>query len=92
MKATRRDILALVAGTAAFGAWPAGAQAGSESDETAAGPYQADFDQVWELVRDRFYDPALRGVDWRAARDRYRPRAAPMWTPLRIIAPVPMKL
>jgi carboxyl-terminal processing protease len=75
MKATRRDILALVAGTAAFGAWPAGAQAGSESDETAAGPYQADFDQVWELVRDRFYDPNLHGLDWQAARTRYRPQA-----------------
>ncbi len=74
MKATRRDMLALVAGTVAFGAWPAGARAAGDSAETQAGPYQGDFDQVWELVRDRFYDSSLHGLDWEAARTRYRPQ------------------
>ncbi len=57
MKPTRRDVLALVAGAAAFGAWPAGAQTGTDSDGLQTGLNSADFDQVWELVRDRFYDP-----------------------------------
>jgi carboxyl-terminal processing protease len=33
------------------------------------------FDQVWTLVRDRYLYPDYRGVDWRAARATYRPRA-----------------
>ena len=48
----------------------------SQSDGLAAGPNQAAFDQVWELVRDRFYDPRLHGLDWQAMRARYRPEAA----------------
>lgn len=31
------------------------------------------FDEVWQTVRDRFYDRALRGLDWERVRDRYRP-------------------
>lgn len=34
------------------------------------------FDDVWETVRDRYYDPALQGIDWEAERDRFRPLAA----------------
>ena len=75
MKATRRDVLALAAGAAAFGAWPAGAQTGGEPDELGAASNSADFDQVWELVRDRFYDPSLHGLDWQEAKARYRPQA-----------------
>ncbi len=75
MKATRRGILALAA-TAALGAWPASAQAPSEPDEGPGGSNQADFDQVWQLVRDRFYDPRFNGLDWQAQRARYRPDAA----------------
>ena len=75
MKPTRRDVLALAAGAAAFGARPAGAQTASEPDDLRAGLNSADFDQVWELVRDRFYDPSLHGLDWQAARTRYRPQA-----------------
>ncbi len=33
----------------------------------------AAFDQVWETVRDRFFDPHLSGLDWPAVRARYRP-------------------
>src|ERR1700689_5793879 len=75
MKATRREIMALAA-TGAVGAWPASAQSPSQPDEAPAGSNQADFDQVWELVRDRFYDPHLNGLDWQEQRVRFRPDAA----------------
>ena len=75
MKATRREILALAA-TAGLSAWPASAETASQPDEAPAGLGQADFDQVWELVRDRFYDPRLNGLDWAQERARFRPQAA----------------
>ncbi|HZF30119.1 MAG TPA: S41 family peptidase [Gammaproteobacteria bacterium] len=31
------------------------------------------FLDAWRLERDYFYDPAMHGVDWRAARDKYLP-------------------
>ena len=34
------------------------------------------FDDVWETVRDFYYDPALGGVDWARVRERFRARAA----------------
>jgi carboxyl-terminal processing protease len=34
------------------------------------------FDEVWQTVRDHFYDPTLRHLDWAALRDKYRPLAA----------------
>jgi carboxyl-terminal processing protease len=39
------------------------------------------FDEAWRLVRDRFYDPKLHGVDWAALGDRYRPQAAAAQSP-----------
>ncbi len=33
------------------------------------------FDRVWNEVRTEYYDPTLNGVDWRAARAAWRPRA-----------------
>jgi C-terminal processing protease CtpA/Prc len=75
MKATRRDVLALAAGATALGAWPASAQTGNEPGDLRAAQNSADFDLVWELVRDRFYDPSLHGLDWQGAKARYRPQA-----------------
>lgn len=34
------------------------------------------FDDVWGLVRERYYDPSLRGVDWPGLGESLRPRAA----------------
>ncbi len=32
------------------------------------------FDLVWTLLRDRYYDPEMGGVDWEAARVEFRPK------------------
>jgi carboxyl-terminal processing protease len=31
------------------------------------------FNEVWKTVNEKYYDPNFNGVDWKAARDRYRP-------------------
>jgi carboxyl-terminal processing protease len=33
------------------------------------------FDFVWETIEQRYHDPALNGVDWKAAAQRHRPLA-----------------
>jgi carboxyl-terminal processing protease len=73
--ATRRDILALAA-AATLGAWPTSAQMGDQSEALSRDAGQKAFDEVWEIVRDRFYDPRLHGLDWQTMRARYRPQAA----------------
>ncbi|MEW5882439.1 MAG: S41 family peptidase [Pseudomonadota bacterium] len=35
----------------------------------------ATLQRVWQLVADRYYDPAFNGVDWAAARERHLPAA-----------------
>ena len=74
-QSTRREILGLAA-ICALGAWPASAETGSQPDEAPGTSNQADFDRVWALVRDRFYDSRFNGLDWQAERDRFRPQAA----------------
>jgi carboxyl-terminal processing protease len=32
------------------------------------------FDEVWQLVAEKYYDPKFNGVDWNAVRARYRPQ------------------
>jgi len=34
------------------------------------------FDEVWQSVRDHFYDPTLHHLDWAAIREKYRPLVA----------------
>lgn len=31
------------------------------------------FEEVWETVNEKYYDPSFNGVDWRGVRERYRP-------------------
>jgi hypothetical protein len=39
------------------------------------------FDECWRELRDRFYDPTFRGLDWSAARAQFAPLAAGAQTP-----------
>ena len=34
------------------------------------------FDDVWETIQGRYYDPKFHGVDWQATRTAFRPSAA----------------
>lgn len=47
----------------------------TESAATREGRLRV-FDDVWEQVLERYFDPALHGVDWQEARRLWRPRAA----------------
>lgn len=78
---------AIVAAAAMMALWSAAPVAAREPDATssaeAASAPDRDrarmnarvFDTVWDTVRRRYYDPNLHGVDWRAARETYRPEA-----------------
>jgi carboxyl-terminal processing protease len=70
MRITRRNVLTL-GSLAALGAWPAY----SQPDASPVGARGTSFDEVWETVRDRFYDRDLHGLDWPAVRRRYQPLA-----------------
>src|SRR2546423_191672 len=56
-------------------AFSASADSNNISTATVEGRL-AVFDDVWETVRDRYYDPTLRGLDWDAEREKFRPLAA----------------
>lgn len=47
----------------------------AESAATREGRLRV-FDEVWEQIRERYFDPKLQGVDWQEAREVWRPRAA----------------
>jgi carboxyl-terminal processing protease len=81
--------LCVFARAAAFGQAPAPAKvlrdggAAVARDEDARAESAAEreerlkvFDEVWEQVRERYFDPSLRGVDWQEVRRSLRPRAA----------------
>jgi carboxyl-terminal processing protease len=42
---------------------------------TARASYGAVFNEIWQTVRDQFFDSRLNGLDWNAARERYAARA-----------------
>lgn len=41
---------------------------------------QKTFRKVWEIVRDKFFDPNFNGVDWNKVRERYAPLVAAVKT------------
>ncbi len=36
------------------------------------------FEEAWRVMKNRFYDPKMHGVDWAAAKDTYG-RCSPTW-------------
>jgi carboxyl-terminal processing protease len=50
------------------------------AEEPAKSPALSDgisiFNDVWQTVRDRFYDPHFNGLDWSAVSERHRAAAA----------------
>jgi carboxyl-terminal processing protease len=74
MGITRRNVL-ILGSLGALGAWPAYSQPVAQPDVTPVEARRTGFDEVWETVRDRFYDRDLRGLDWPAIRKRYQPMA-----------------
>src|SRR5271166_3414814 len=72
---TRRNVLTL-GSLAALGAWPADSQPVAQPGASSVEAGRSTFDEVWETVRDRFYDRDLHGLDWPAMRRRYQPLAA----------------
>jgi carboxyl-terminal processing protease len=75
----RRRFLGLTAMAAASAitsrVWCAEPPEAGESAKALAGGIST-FEEVWQTVRDRFYDPQLRGVNWSAVREHYLPDAA----------------
>jgi len=56
---------------AALGECSARGQPATSSAAASVQANQAALDEVWETVRDRFYDPHLHELDWPALRQRY---------------------
>jgi len=58
---------------------PAGAATSTRSEarsENAAEIRQQTFDRVWQIVKEKHFDPTFNGVDWNAVRERYAPLVA----------------
>jgi carboxyl-terminal processing protease len=55
-----------------------GSPAGDDMDRRRIEPALAavTFDTAWTRIRDTYYDPAMRGIDWVAVRDELYPAAA----------------
>jgi carboxyl-terminal processing protease len=63
------SLLALALGSLAFDATYHFATARTGQEERASTKV---FDEAWRLVRDKFYDPKLKGLDWEAVGERHR--------------------
>lgn len=50
------------------------AACGDDARAKARAADVASFDQVWTIVRDRHFDPAIGGLDWEAVRAELRPK------------------
>ena len=72
----RRHFLRLAAAATAAAVTPRALCTEQHDPSAPAAPSVATFDDVWQTVRDRFYDPHLHGLDWTAVRERYIADAA----------------
>jgi carboxyl-terminal processing protease len=68
--------IALVLGSASQAQMPAPQSQTPPAEVIQPESQLAVFDEVWQSVRDYFYDPTLRHLDWAAIRDKYRPLVA----------------
>ena len=74
---SRRRFLRLAGAAAAAAASPRALYAGQQDAGVPVGFHAGSanataFDEVWETVRDRFYDPQLHGLNWTAIRELTR--------------------
>lgn len=53
--------------------------AGGPAPATRAEDNAAVFDRAWSMTQRRFWNPAMNGADWAAARERHRPAAVAAW-------------
>ena len=69
-------LLALTIGSVGLSPRPVFASISADvlSDELSARDRIEVFDEVWETIQEKYYNPEFNGVDWRAVRDRYRPQ------------------
>lgn len=51
---------------------PRAVRSSNEDSASARAERLAVFDDVWETVRDRYYDPGFNGLDWDGLREPYR--------------------
>ena len=51
-------------------------QDGTTARGTSSDTFHADFDTIWQLVRDKFHDPKFNGIDWKRTGDTYRAKLA----------------
>lgn len=67
-------ILLACAASSSPTAWPDSAIAASESSDPLSLRDRIEvFEEVWETVNEKYYDPSFHGVNWKAVRERYRP-------------------
>ena len=72
----RAAVWAFAAAFAVFSAPATRASAPGAQPKTSSDGNTAVLDEVWRIVRDRFYDAGLHGLDWAGVRERYAGQAA----------------
>ena len=72
----RRQVVKLVVVLALFFAGVPNSGLAFTQDRLSAEDKELIFEKVWSLINDRYYDPAMNGVDWAAVKGRYRPLIA----------------
>ena len=58
------------------GLYSADSHARDDSDRLSPKDRIRLFEQVWQLINEKYYDPSFNGTDWKMVRERYRPKLA----------------